>query len=226
MDCERLNSYPVEELAQACAEQASRPHASVDDPDPCYELFCCAFASSNHDAWQAILNQYRKLVSYWLDQHASEDAIQEVFLRFWKAQQSATSPFIARFPNIRTVMGYLKKCAITVHIEARRNEERQRILWDRLHDAALVESIITSARPNRENTGFDLKHLVLSKLKGEGEQVVFESMYYHNLTPREIQVERPDLFSDKRAVYRVKENLMKRLRRDPELQEYWVNRQR
>ncbi len=41
------------------------------------------------EAWQAILDQYRRLVYHWLGDLASDDAVQEVFLGFWQAQRIA-----------------------------------------------------------------------------------------------------------------------------------------
>lgn len=224
MDLEQLGSCSIQDLARACAEQTSRRRVPPRDSDPCYELFRRAFAPcSEEDAWQAILDQYQKLVSYWLGQHANEDTIQEVFLRFWQAQRGAASSFAARFPNTGAVMGYLRKCTISVRIEAGRKENRWHILWETLHDRALVELILARAQSDQGHSDFDLKQLVLSRLKNERERVVFELTYYYGLPPREIQAMRPDLFLEARAVGRVKENLLKRLRRDQRLCEWWAN---
>jgi DNA-directed RNA polymerase specialized sigma24 family protein len=224
VDDERLDSLATKDLAMACAQRISYQRTPARAFAPCYELFRRALAPSpDNDAWQAILNQYHRLVLLWLGQYASEDTVQEVFLRFWKAQQGAMSPFASRFPNIRAVMGYLKRCAIVVRTEAWREEEGRRILWLRLCDAAQVELVLARAQPDHGHAGFHFNQLVLSRLKDDRERAVFEGTYYHDLAPREIQAERPDLFPDVRAVHRVKENLLKRLRRDQELEEYWAN---
>jgi DNA-directed RNA polymerase specialized sigma24 family protein len=222
VDTEQPASFSTEDSARACAKQASRQQAPTRKPDPCYELFRCAFASPpDTDVWRAILDRYRKLVLHWLGQYAGEDAVQEVFLRFWQTQQNATSPFTARFPNIGAVMGYLKSCAAAVRIEAWRNEDRQRLLCEKLRAASSAELILARVRPNRGHTSFDFKQLVLSRLKGERERAVFEGTYYYDLAPRDIQAERPDLFPDVRMVYRVKDRLLRRLQRDRELWEFW-----
>ena len=219
-DPECLDSLSTQDLARACAKQASRQQAS--EPDPCYELFRRAFASPpDADAWQAILDQYHRLVLLWLGQYAGDDTTQEVFLRFWKTQRNAASPFTARFPNIGAVMGYLKSCAAAVRIEAWRDEDRQRRLCERLRDASSVKLILAHVQPNRRHTSLDFQEIVLSKLKDERERAVFEGTYYYDLAPRHIQAERPDLFPNVRTVYRVKDNLLRRLRRDQELREYW-----
>ena len=58
-------------------------------------------------------------------------------------------------------------------------------------------------------------------LKDESEHAVFEGTYYYDLAPRDIQAERPDLFPDGRTVYRVKDRLLRRLRRDQKLRDFW-----
>ena len=219
-----MDTCSTEDLARACAQHSSRQRTPVCEPDPCYELFRRAFAPCpDDDAWQFILNQYWGLVSFWLGQHASEDTIQEVFLRLWKAQQGATPPFATRFPTIRAVMGYLKRCAIAVRIEAWREEERRQLLWERLRDATRLELVLAHTWPDQAHASFDCKQLILARLKDEAERVVFELTYYYDLTPAEIQAERTDLFPDVRTVHRIKENLLKRLRRDRELREWWPN---
>jgi DNA-directed RNA polymerase specialized sigma24 family protein len=226
VDPERLDSYSVEDLARACAQRSSRSRApAARGPDPCYELFRRALAHPpDDDAWQSILVQYHRQIRFWLGQYAADDTVQEVFLRFWKAQQTTTFSFASRFPGISAVMGYLKRCALTVRFEAWQEEEQRRLLWDRLHDAALVESILEFTRPGCGHEAFDCRQLVLSRLTDEREQVVFELTYRYDLTPREIQAERPDLFPDVRTVHRAKENLLKRLKRDPELRTWWADR--
>ena len=227
MVTQQSNPCSVEALARACAQQASRQGTPAVEPDPCYELFRRAFDLPPDDsAWQAVLSQYHRLISYWLGQYGSEDTVQEVFVRFWKAQRAAAFSFTARFPNIGAVMGYLKRCALTVRFEAGREEERWRALQERLCDAMLVETILGHVVPDRSHEDFDYRPIVLARLADEREQAVFELAYRCDLAPREIQAERPDLFPDVRAVYRVKENLLKRLRRDPDLRQWWARCQR
>lgn len=222
MALERLDSRSIEDLARACAEQTSRPRAPAREPDPCYELFLRAFAPSpDGDAWQAILNQYWREIFLWLGRYASRDTVQEVLLRFWKAHQSSGLSFATRFPNVGAVMSYLKKCAIAVRIEAWREEKRHCKVQERLRDVTLVDLVLARTRPGQRHVDFDLKQSILSKLKDDQERVVFEGTFYYALPPREIQAERPDLFPDAQVVHRVKENLLKRLRRDQELGEWW-----
>lgn len=222
-EIKRPSDFPVSDLANGCAQQTSRHHTPPRDFDPCYELFLRACASQCEDAWQAIIVQYRRLVLYWLGQHSSDDNCQEVFLRFWKRQQCTETVFMTRFANTSAIVGFLKSCAATVRIECWRKEKRKQEVEERLRDIAQRAS--THALPYRDDVGVDFKSLVLSRLKNDRERVLFELMYYYDLKPSDIQTERPDLFPNTQTVYRIKENLLKRLRRDAELQKWWANYQ-
>jgi DNA-directed RNA polymerase specialized sigma24 family protein len=221
-----LDQLSTEELLQACAQQASRRGASSIKPEPCYELFRRALGEPpDQVAWQAILRQYERLVLYWLGQYGDDDTSQEVFFRFWQAQKNALTPFSCRFSSIKSVMQYLKRCAVSVRIESHRKESLREELLARLAKAELAELIVTRSLSVPWAANFDLKQKVLSRLKDEKERAVFDATYRRGLPPREIQAERPDLFSNTRSVHRVKENLLKRLGRDPTLAAEWAARQ-
>lgn len=212
----------IQDLTDDCARYASRRRTGPVEQDPCYELLHRACAESpDQAAWQAVIEQYWQLIMHWLGQYASEDTAQEVFFRFWKAQQNATTPFADRFPNTSSVMGFIKKSAMHIRIEIYRKEKLRQILQERLENAAQAELILIRNRSERWDADDDLKQLVLTRLKDERERVVFDATYRRGLPPREIQAEHPDLFPDTRTVHRVKENLLKRLGRDPALEAWW-----
>ncbi len=225
MPHESFSAYSIQDLAQACADQTSRRHTPQREVDPCYELFRRAFASPpDQEAWEAILEQYNRLIWLWLGQHASDDACQEVFLRFWRAQINAEEPFVARFPNTTAIMGYIKRCAGTVRIQAIREKNKQKKLLECLQDGAQVELILTRTRQIKsEQWKDDFKALILSKIKDESERLVFELSYHYAMPPREICEEYPQLFTTTRDVYGVKDNLIRRLRRDEDLKEWWID---
>lgn len=221
-----LDDHATKALAQDCADVASRRLSLPKERDPCFQLFVRALADPpNQQAWEAIVSQYYRLVALWLGKQASEDALQEVFLRFWRAQRHIDPPFSDRFPNQSAVMGYLKSCALTVRVEIGRQIERQQKLLRRLQEHWPADSLSLSLSPHahldRIRQDIHLKQLIRSKINHPLEQVVFEMTYYYDLRPREIQALQPDLFPDAKAVSRIKENLLKRLRRDPDVQALW-----
>jgi DNA-directed RNA polymerase specialized sigma24 family protein len=208
-------------VAQACAEQTREERVSGTRADPCFELFKRAFSNpADQDAWQAILAKYERLIKAWLGGWDSEDAVQDVFLRFWRAQQGAGGTFESRFPNIRAVMGYLQRCAFAERFERSRAYKREKLLLERLQGEPRVGEIVGAlSGPDPSHVG--LRELLRGKLKTDFERIVFELSYVYGLAPRDIYAMRTDLFGSAQAVGRVKENLLKRLRRDKEIRE-WV----
>jgi hypothetical protein len=112
-----------------------------------------------------------------------------------------------------------------VSIEAGRQEQARRLLEEKLRNAVHLELIIAQAQPTHGSGELAFKQLIRSKLKTKEEQVVFEAAYYYDLPPRDIQSQWPDLFPDAPSVYRIKENLLKRLRRDEDLRAYLIGAQ-
>lgn len=207
-------------VAQACAEQTRGMRMSGTRSDPCFELFKRAFCCpADQDAWNAILAKYERLIKTWLGGWDSEDAVQDVFLRFWRAQQGAEGAFGSRFPNIRTVMGYLQRCAFAERFERGRAYKREQLLLERLQGDAGVDEIL-GALPEPDPAEAGLRDLLRGKLKTDFERIVFELSYEYGLAPRDIYAMHTDLFGSAQAVCRVKENLLKRLRRDKEICEW------
>jgi len=213
-------------VAQACTEQTRGMRVLGTQADPCFELFKRAFCCpADQDAWNAILFKYERLIKTWLGGWESEDAVQDVFLRFWRAQQGAEGAFGSRFPNIRTVMGYLQRCAFAERFERSRAHKREQLLLERLQADPRADEIL-GALPGPDSAEAGLRDLLRAKLKTDFERIVFELSYEYGLAPRDIYAMHTDLFSSAQAVCRVKENLLKRLRRDAEIREWMGDRRR
>jgi hypothetical protein len=105
-----------------------------------------------------------------------------------------------------------------------RERTKRKKLQEKLRDAALTELVLSQTQPGEEYADLGFKQFVLSRLNSEEERIVFEGTYYYDLSPRDIQAEKPDLFPHVRDVYRTKENILKRLRRDSDFQTRLCNR--
>lgn len=214
----------VADLAIACAQQTSRRQIpSFSDADPCYELFRRALAQPpDEEAWQALVTQYSRLVRNWLGDYANDDTCQDVFIRFWKAQHGSEAPMSARFPNTSAIMAYLRQCTLTVRIELERVITREIRLEAALRATALVETtLLHISSDHHPDADVNLQQSIVAYLETPQERAVFDLRYRYNLRPREIQAQRPDLFPDVQVVYRVQENLIKRLRRNVVLRRIW-----
>ncbi|MBN1811361.1 MAG: sigma-70 family RNA polymerase sigma factor [Anaerolineae bacterium] len=213
----------VAQLTQRCAEEMARyQRRERHDPRCCYELFRRALVQRDDEAWTAIYGQYHRLVNHWLGHVPSDvDAlVNQVFVRFW----SALSPDrFSDFPSLDAILAYLKRCAQGVAFDARRREERR---WAR--EAALFQvQQVTAAGEMISSTTLALDEIiseqlyeyVMERLNGTQESIAFRASFEWGLGPAEIAERWADVFSCAREVSRVKERILRRLRRDEGLVE-------
>jgi hypothetical protein len=216
------------ELAHKCAQAMARFRLRLShDSHSCYELFRLALAEGNQQAWQAIYSQYHRLVQSWLGSPPGdpEELVNQVFTRFWRY---VTPEKFANFPTLDHLLKYLKLCSSGVAIDADRAEVRQQVYrentrtWennanynetDRSIDERVVQKI------NAE----ELFALASQCLKSSDERIVFFASFEANMKPRMIAEKWSQTFESAQEVSRVKERLLRRLRRDETLLEFLKN---
>jgi DNA-directed RNA polymerase specialized sigma24 family protein len=208
----------VSELAQRCAREMARyQRRERHDPRCCYELFRHALAHRNEEAWTAIYAQYCRLVSHWLG-HAADDPgvlVNQVFERFWRA---LSPDRFAKFPSLDALLAYLKRCAQCVAIDNARQQEQKRA-----KEAALLQ-IETLRKP--ETSSDSVLDVIASEqlfehaakcLNDSRESLAFRASFEWGLRPSEIADRWANVFASAQEVSRVKERVLRRLRRDEEL---------
>lgn len=206
----------VAELARRCAEEMARYQREGQyDPAHCYELFRCALVQRREDAWAAIYEQYHGLVYFWLGHTPgeSEVLVNHVFDRFWSF---LTPDRFADFASMKSILGYLKRCALGIAIDARRKEERRKV-----RDATLIEAQRIAAGRSSDLSqvldriaGEQLYARATQRLQDEQEKLVFYASFELGLKPSQIAKRWETLFDDAQHVSRIKERILRRLRRD------------
>jgi hypothetical protein len=68
-----------------------------------------------------------------------------------------------------------------------------------------------------QNRGKDLWHLISERMSDPKENIVAYESFLLDLKPGDIYQRHTDLFESTREIYRIKENILSRLRRDTEL---------
>jgi RNA polymerase sigma factor (sigma-70 family) len=216
-----LEEMDVAELAERCAQETtkSRRKRPADDRY-CFELFRRAIVQQDQRAWEAVFRQYRRLVysSVGGSHPKVEDLVNETFARFW--QGVTPDKFQSRFHNLGGVLAYLKVCARNLVINYERRRERERLAH------SLVEGLtVHPPDPERkaiENlVGQRLAAYIKSCLQDKREQLVFHLSFELGLKPKEIHEQHPHEFESAKQVSRIKERVLKRLRRDPMLLKFW-----
>ena len=214
---------PLLELARRCREETLRFLRGEDRDDSfCFGIFERAVVGRDSDAWEAIVVQYRGIVLAYVAQHTAAAILREsedywvnrAFQRFWGAIGPER---FGQFPDLPALLRYLKLCVHSVVLD----EVRAR----RAGSLASLEEVPDSVPSNA-----DAEHNVLGKLAGEQlwdairrelqdeaeERVIFLS-FARDLKPSEIVERHPELFASVADVYRIKRNVVERLRRSAEI---------
>ena len=211
---------PVAELARRCAEEMARyRRGRFSDPRYCHELLRCALAERDEEAWAAVYSQYHGLVRCWLgDAPSDPDAlVNEAFERLW---QAIPPDRFAGFPTLGSILEYLKRCARCVAIDASRREERKQA-----EEAALARQHVLEAEEKRRPSeqvldaivGEQLIECAMGRLHSLEERLVFRASFEWDLRPGMIAERWPGMFASAREVSRIKERILRRLRRDEEI---------
>jgi RNA polymerase sigma factor (sigma-70 family) len=195
----------------------------------CLELFRRAIAEGCSLSWHYVHQQYYRLVRYWVSQRASteaqavDDLTQDAFTAFWRFY---TPDKLDEAGGLASVLSYLKSCTASAVAQAHRKADRQvpQVAWDAeiVDDQAWTPS--TEGRALQALTAEQIWEAVADRCKDRQERLVARFTYLAGLKPRHIAERFPDVFPEVSEVYRVKRNLLARLRRDPALQRMCKNR--
>jgi DNA-directed RNA polymerase specialized sigma24 family protein len=209
----------VPELARFCHDETTkylRRESSRDDF--CLELLRRAIVEGDQSAWGAILGQYRGMVLSWLRKgygtamrdEDDDHWVNRTFERFW---QAVGPQRFADFPTLASLIQYLKQCAITALLDDARQRTRERL------DEQASALALPTADPEPLALGKlaqqDIWTLIIAETQDEAERLVAHESFTLDLKPGEIQERHPVHFASTADVYRVKRNLLDRLRRNP-----------
>lgn len=211
-------------LRQRCARESERFFKRRDhDPRFCFELFRRAILHRNELAWEYIYLQYRPLVAGWVGRHPlfpavaeqMEDFILVAFEKMWKA---LTPTKFEAFSELKALLSYLRMCVHSAVVDAARKKERDELLEQALAGSEPWTEASNpdkggQSRPERE----EFWRWLSDRLKNEKEKTIVYGSFVLALKPREVYAQYGDVFDSIEEVRRVKENVIARLRRDPEL---------
>jgi len=217
-----LQQMVINDLAQRCEQETNLYFKrQVHDTGYCFELFRRAIQEGNDDAWEIICKQYQALVTGWVDKHygftaTGEKAEYFVNGAFIKIFGTITPDKFRSFSDLGYLLRYLKMCVHSVIMDYTRALDYT-ALYD-LDEAAEERS----ADPLPEEQAIDhsnrrtLWKSTQERLHDNQERAVIEGSFAFELKPQEIYEHYRGVFSDVAEVYRVKQNVISRLRRDSE----------
>ncbi|MDQ3248502.1 MAG: hypothetical protein M3Q45_04765 [Chloroflexota bacterium] len=225
-----LTQLTPAELQSGCAQ--SRPD-NAHEPF-CFELFRRAIFERSEVCWAAVYAQYQKLVYGWTLQFARhkdgvgnttvEELVSDAFTAFWRAY---TPVKLDQAERLNSVLSYLKSCAATAVLQARRKAEKevQHADWDELVVDRQTAGSQTATRPEvalLQQTGADQLWTIVERCcLDEHDRLLARLNLVTNLKPRAILEQHPALFADIAEIYTRLRNLKNRLARDAQMRELW-----
>lgn len=219
-----VQQMAVEALAQRCEHETNLYFKRQShDTRYCFELFRRAIQEGSKTAWDKICEQYEALVKGWVIQHygfaaSGEEAEYFVNGAFGKISGTITAEKFAKFTDLGSLLRYLKLCVHSIIVDFTRSIDYANLsAWEETSEAE------SSADPSPEEQAIDqserrtLWDLLEARLHDRKERLVIHGSFVLDLKPHEILDQFPGEFSDIDEIYRVKQNVISRLRRDSEL---------
>jgi hypothetical protein len=216
----------LSDLAQRCSTETERFFRGQEyDPEQCFELFRRAILKRDQRAWEAIYAQYEPLVKSWVSRHpgypsSGEEMPYFVNRAFEKIWAALTPEKFGRFPELEGLLRYLKLCVHSVisdHNRAKKLDEQvaltdQAVSPQGEHENPVEERALAQAGR------LSFWEAIRARLNNEVEEQVVYGSFVLGLKPGEILDEFSQTFSDVEEIYRVKQNVLARLRRDQALE--------
>jgi len=215
-------------LADLCAQETNRFFRGHEyDSQYCFELFRLAILEHDQLAWEAVFNQYQLLVSKWVQQHpcyeaSGEEVIYFVNCAFEKIWVALTPEKFSHFTQLASLLSYLKMCVHSVIADHNRSLE-QANMCVYVEGAALEKKVQEDIMEDKVLSQVDRRRFwdsINSRLNDDKERRVIHGSFVLALKPRELYDQYPEHFESVDEVYLIKQNILSRMRRDPEFFNY------
>jgi hypothetical protein len=212
-----LPGLGLDDLARHCAQQTDRYRRRLEhDLGYCLEIVRRAIRRQDEQAWEIFEDQSRSQVASWVRRHPGfdecgegvDDLIRHAFEKLWRSF-SADHGKLDRFTNYQGWMKYLQMCVHSVIVDAlRSNRPSLEIPEDLSYQS---EGGSTSSR--------DLWEYVARQLKDDQERLVMEAFLLYGSEPQDLFRQFQSRFSSVKEIYRIRQNVLARLRRDTSFRE-------
>lgn len=221
----QVQALSLTSVAEHCADESEKfRKKQAYDAAYCFELFRRALAERLDEAWSLLFVQYERLVLNWVYEHpafaqldvSAESCLSAAFQRFWHALPA--EKFTNRFTALEPLLKYLKLCVGAAILDLARAKQRRTQLQPLEEIAEQVSSGATvEAQVAQNQSRKTLWDTVLTLTNTEQERTVLQDALVYNFSAADIARRHPHLFDNVKQVYRVKENVLKRLRRNDAL---------
>jgi RNA polymerase sigma factor (sigma-70 family) len=219
----------TDRLADECAEHTAKFfHRAVHDPGYCFELFRRAIVWRNSYAWGKIYNQYKPLVGHWVKLNSGLDATGEdvdffvncAFDRLWTSMDAAK---FNEFDNLSSLLRYFQLCVNSTIVDHLRKHQHPTLDMEEIPNPSVRDMSSVEEEVTEELESHRLSQMALSLMQDEKERLVLRCSFVYDLKPSEIYALYPQRFEDIHEVYRIKRNVLNRLRRHPAMRQFLLH---
>lgn len=214
---------PVAELVQATrGEIAQFLRGQPTDDAYGLALFRRAISERDDQAWAGLYTLYRAVVDSWIARQTPalsyedrESLVNETFAKFYR---SIGPERMARFLSVRALLAYLKRCAWSVTSDHRRSQQA-RAREEPFEFANQEETVIEDPAEiiAAQLAGQELWQILWREADSTEERLILQFICAIGRSPRQLQQAYPALFQSVEDIYRIKRNLIERLRRNQRL---------
>jgi RNA polymerase sigma factor (sigma-70 family) len=188
-------------------------------------LFRRAIVGCNSHAWEKVYQIYQPLVVSWVSRNSGLGAVDEevdyfVNCAFDKIWSAVDAEKFGQFQDLASLLRYLQMCVHSVIVDYARSNQIRTTDLDILAnlptpDSPLIEKSVTDELERRR-----LWEMVARLARDEREIIVLRYSFVYDLKPSQIYAANPDRFESLEELYRVKRNLLNRLRRNQMLRQF------
>ncbi|MDR5683670.1 MAG: sigma-70 family RNA polymerase sigma factor [Armatimonadota bacterium] len=198
-----------------------RPDPSALAEGDAHALFRRALAFRDEDAWRTLYARYEALVAAWVRRHpgflrTGEPVEFFVNRAFEKMLAAVDEHKFTRFPDVPSLLRYLKMCAHSAIVDVLRRREETLLADD--PPPGSVPDVETLAVRNLERE--ELWEAILSVLADERDRALVYESFVNGASPRQILARLPGLFDSVESIYTTKRNILARLRRHPKIRAF------
>lgn len=218
------------ELVQAARREIAAFLRGQPTDDACaFALFRRAIAGGDELAWSGLYDLYHAVVEAWIARQAPaqshedrEVLVNECFAKFYR---SISPEKLKRFPSVRALLAYLKTCARSVTLDYRRAQQahwREEPLEFTDQEGPVLDDPADLVATQLEAQ--ELWQVIWREATSAQERLIIQVVCVLGRTPRQLQQSYPLFFPTIEDVYRIKRNLLERLRRNHRLLALRVDR--
>jgi RNA polymerase sigma factor (sigma-70 family) len=224
-----FSTFSLSSLCYRCARESDNFfNRKKHDPRFCYHLFRRAVLQQDQRAWDCLYRQYNPLVASWVERHSLFKSCHEerqyfVNRAFEKMWAVFNPQKLERFSDLKSILRYLQMCVHSAIVDYLRSQEQAELMADNPtleRQTFDGEALVPEKEAIRRTQSDTLWKMIASRLKDEKERKVVYGSFVLALKPSDLADHYADTFENVSEIYRVKENVLARFRRDEELKRF------